>query len=184
MQKHILKYGVLSGLIAAALMAATVPFYDNLGHGAAGLLVGYTGMVLAFLVVYFGIRSYRDSTGHGHITFARAFSLGLAITLISCAFYVLTWEIIYFKFLPHFMDNYGASAIQHLRDSGATQATIDAQTKALEHMKQLYNNPLYNILYTFIEPFPVGLLITLISAAMLRKRPQPQPTTEALPASS
>ena len=90
MQKHILKYGIISGLISAALMAATVPFYDNLGHGAAAMLVGYTGMVLAFLVVYFGIRSYRDSTGQGHITFARAFSLGLAITLISCAFYVLT----------------------------------------------------------------------------------------------
>jgi hypothetical protein len=94
-------------------------------------------------------------------------------------FYVGTWEIIYFKFMPHFMDDYGAGQIAKMQESGASAAAIQAKTAELNKVKQDYNNPLINMAYTFIEPFPVGLLITLISAAILRRKEQADGQTAA-----
>ena len=181
MKKTILIFGLISGVISSTLMLATIPFMDKLGHGNAAYVFGYTAIVLSFLLVYFGIRSFRDNYSHGEITFGRAFAIGLAITLISCVFYVITWEIAYFNFLPHFMDNYGAAAIDRLRASGASPEKIAAQVQQLNQMKQMYSNPLYNAALTFIEPFPVGLVITLISAAILRRKHQPHAAAHPLP---
>jgi hypothetical protein len=178
MKKTILTYGLISGILSAAMMSATVPFVHNL-TGYKGYAFGYTTIVLSFLLVYFGIRSYRDNVGNGQITFAKAFAIGISITLISCLFYVVTWEIIYFNFMPHFMDNYFASAIDRIKASGASPDTIQAKLADLERSKRLYSNPLYNGALTFLEPFPVGLVITLVSAAILRKKSPPQ--TEQLP---
>jgi hypothetical protein len=138
--------------------------------------------VLSFLLVFFGIRSYRDNLSGGAITFGRAFTIGICITLISCAFYVVTWEILYFNFLPHFMDNYFAAQIQKVQSSPGTTEVIQAKVAAIRQSQLAYQNPLINALYTFIEPFPVGLLITLISAAVLRRKPKSQPA--ALPATA
>jgi hypothetical protein len=170
MKKTILRYGLISGLVSAALMLATVPFLEKIGNNF-GYVVGYTGMVLSFLLVYFGVRSYRDEVGGGQITFGRAFAVGLGITLISCVFYVVTWEIVYFNFMPHFMDDYGKRVLEQARAAGASAATLDAKMKEIQHVKEVYQNPLLNALMTFIEPFPVGLVITLLSAAVLRKKP-------------
>ena len=167
MKKTVLIFGVISGVLSSAMMLATVPFIRG-GH--TGYPLGYTAIVLSFLLVYFGIRSYRDNVGGGQITFGKGFAIGILITLISCAFYVVTWEIIYFNFLPGFMDDYGAHAIAKLKASGASAAAVQAQVQQMEHFKKLYQNPLINAAYTFIEPFPVGLLITLISAGVLRKK--------------
>jgi hypothetical protein len=35
---------------------------------------------------------------------------------------------------------------------------------------EMYKNPIVNIALTFIEPFPVGLLFTLASAGILRRK--------------
>ena len=180
MKKTILTFGLISGAIASVLMIATVPFGDRLGIGHS-YLVGYTTMILAFLLVYFGIRSYRDNFGDGHISFGKAFVIGISITLISSLCYVMTWEIIYFKFMPDFMDKYGAYAIQKLQASGASAAAIQAKVEEVKRYKVLEDNPLTNAAMTFLEPFPVGLIITLASAAILRRKPKLQaaqsPTT-------
>lgn len=175
MKKTILTFGLLSGAIISILMASTVPFAHKIGFNKS-LFVGYTTMVLAFLMVFMGIRSYRDNAGNGHITFGRAFAVGICITLISCVCYVVTWEIIYYNFLPGFLDEYGAHVIQKLQASGASAAEIQEQVEKMAKYKRLYANPLYNGLMTFIEPFPVGLIITLVSAGILRKKP---PATQA-----
>lgn len=182
MKKTILTYGLISGALCSAMMIATVPFADQIGFDR-GLLVGYTTMVLSFLLVFFGIRSYREHTGNGQITFAKAFVVGISITLITCLCYVVTWEIIYFNFMHDFMDKYSAYAIAKAKASGAGDAAIQAQIEQYRKAKQLYENPLYNAAVSFIEPFPVGLAITLISAAILRKRTKAEIPSTALPAS-
>ena len=184
MKKTVLIFGLISGAVSSLMMIATVPFLDKIGHGKGGYVVGYTAIVLSFLLVYFGIRSYRDNFGQGHITFTKAFAVGILITLISCVFYVVTWEVIYFNFMHDFMDKYGAHTIEKLKASGASAAAIQAQLQQLKKFKEMYENPLFNAAMTFIEPFPVGLAITLISAAVLRRKPQPQPAQSPLPASS
>ena len=175
MKKTILTFGLISGVVISVLMIATVPFADRLGIGHS-YLVGYTTMILAFLLVYFGIRSYRDNFGDGSISFGKAFVIGISITLISSLCYVVTWEIIYFKFMPDFMDKYGAYAIQKLQASGASAAAIQAKVEEIRRYKVLEDNPLTNAAMTFLEPFPVGLIITLASAAILRRKPKLQPT--------
>ena len=172
MRKTIIKFGLISGAISSVLMVATVPFIHRIGFEKYGYLVGYTGMVLSFLLVFFGIRSYRDNVNNGQIGFGKAFAVGIAITLISCVCYVVTWEILYFNFMHDFMDKYAAHQIEKMKASGASAEAVQVQAQQLEKYKVLYENPLFNSLMTFVEPFPVGLIMTLISAAILRKRGQ------------
>jgi len=167
MKKTVLTYGFISGAIAAAFMLTTLPFMD---HGTKGLIVGYTGIVLSALLVFFGVRSYRDTVGQGRISFGRAFGVGILITLISCLCYVATWELIYFKLKPDIADTMFSGEIDRLKAAGASQDKIDAATLQAESFKKMLDNPLINGCLTFIEPFPVGLAITLISAAILRRK--------------
>jgi hypothetical protein len=104
------------------------------------------------------------------------------MVLISSAFYVLTWEIVYFNFLHGFMDNYGNHVIEKLKASGASAAVIQAKTAEWQRSRALYENPLYNAAITFLEPFPVGLVMTLISAAVLKKKATPEQMVEGLTA--
>jgi hypothetical protein len=170
MRKTILTFGLLSGAVSALMMSVTMAFSDRIGIDR-GYVVGYTTIVLSCLFIYFGVRSYRDNVSGGTITFARAFGVGIAIGVISCLCYVVAWEIIYFNFMPDFLDKYNAYAIAKLKASGASAAVVQHQIEANDHMKVLYANPLFNAALTFIEPFPVALLVTLISAGVLRKKP-------------
>jgi glucose uptake protein GlcU len=183
MKKTVLTFGLISGGFSSLMMVATVPFLHNMAS-SKGLVIGYTAIVLSFLLVFFGIRSYRDNVGNGQISFTKAFTVGIFITLISCMFYVATWEILYFNVLPRdFMDKYGTQTIERLKASGASAAAVEAKAQQLEKFKEQYKNPVFNSLMTFIEPFPVGLVITLISAGVLRRKPQSQPARSPLPAS-
>jgi hypothetical protein len=172
MKKTIVVFGLISGAISSVLMIGTMLFADKIGFDR-GYVLGYTTIVLSFLLVYFGIRSYRDEVSGGAITFSKAFAVGISITVISCLFYVATWEVLYFKFMPDFMDKYGAHVVEKMRASGASDATVLAKAQEMKKAKEMYDNPLINAAMTFIEPFPVGLLITLISAAVLRRKPRP-----------
>src|SRR5215216_8002011 len=111
MKKIVLTFGLISGALLSAMMLATVPFIDQIGFDR-GVIVGYTTMVLAFLLVFFGIRSYRENVGGGYISFGRALGVGLLIMLISCVCYVVTWEIVYFNFMPDFAEKYANYAIE------------------------------------------------------------------------
>ena len=169
MKKTVLTFGLIGGAIMAAMMFATLPFLDKIGFDK-GEIVGYTTMILAFLLVFFGIRSYRENVGGGRITFGRAFAVGILITVVACACYVVAWEILYFKFMPDFADKYAGYAIEKVRASGASQQVIDATVEQMKSFKALYSNPFINAAITFVEPFPIGLIVTLISAALLRKK--------------
>jgi len=170
MKRVVIVFGLISGAISSAMMFLTLRFIKSGAINTKnGEVIGYTAIFLSFLLVFFGIRTVRENAG-GAITFGRAFSVGILITLISCMFYVASWEIIYFKFMPDFGEKYAARAIDAMREKGATEAAIAEKKKEMEKMKALYNNPLINVAVTFTEPFPVGLIVTLVSAAILRKR--------------
>lgn len=175
MKKTVLTFGLIAGVIMSVLMDASVLLATRIGSGHS-LALGYTILVASFLLVYFGIRSYRDNTLAGQISFGRAFACGILITLITTICYVATWEILYFNFIPHFMDSYFAAQIHKVQSSGLDPATTAARVAAIQHSQQLYQNPLVNMAYTFMEPLPVGLIMTLISAAILRRKAPVEPT--------
>jgi hypothetical protein len=170
MKKVVLVFGLISGAISSAMMFLTLPLmHTGAVNFKNGEVIGYTAILLSFLLVFFGIRSYRENAG-GVISFGRAFSVGILITLISCVFYVASWEIIYYKVMPDFMDKYATHVVDTMREKGASDAAILAKQTEMEKMKEMLRNPLINAAMTFIEPFPVGLVVTLVSAAILRKR--------------
>ena len=170
MKKTVLTFGLIGGAIMATMMFATLPFVDKIGFDK-GEIVGYTTMILAFMLVFFGIRSYRENVSDGHITFGRAFAVGILITLVACVCYVVAWEILYFKFMPDFVEKYSSYVIEKARASGATQQVIDAKLQQMKSFMAMYQNPFINVAISFTEPFPVGLIVTLISAAILRNKP-------------
>lgn len=174
MKKTVLTFGVISGLISTVTMLATIPFMHKIS-GEKGLIIGYTTMVLAGLLVFFGIRSYRENVSRGKLTFARGFVVGILISVLSNCFYVGTWEITYFKFMPDFAEKYAAQMVEHAKSTGASQQKIDETRRQAEEFVHNYHKPLYNISMTFLEVFPVFLLITLLSAAILRKKPTNAP---------
>jgi Protein of unknown function (DUF4199) len=169
MKRVVLTFGLISGAVSSALMLATLPFMHRIGFDK-GLIVGYTAIVASFLPIFFGIRAYRDQSG-GTLTFGRGFAIGLLITLMSSACYVVTWEIIYFKFWPDFANEWTAHAIEQARKSGAGAEALEQTRRQMSELKAALDNPLTNAAYTFVEPFPVGLLVSLISAGVLRRRP-------------
>jgi hypothetical protein len=178
MKKTVLTFGLIAGLIISVLMGGSLLVADRIGSGHS-MALGYTIMVASFLLIYFGIRSYRDNTLAGQISFGRAFACGILITLITTVCYVAMWEILYFNFMPHFMDSYFAAQIHKVQSSGLDPAATAAQVAAIQRSQQLYQNPFVNMAYTFMEPLPVGLIITLISAAILRRKATVEPSPAA-----
>jgi len=169
MKKIVLTFGLISGALMALFMFATMPFLDKIGFDR-GYIVGYTGMVLAFMLIFFGIRSYRENVGGGTITFGRAFAVGILIAVISSICYVIAWQILFHTLMPDFFEKFAAHVIEKARASGASAETIQAKVQEMEQAKRLYSNPVLHVAFTFLEPFPVGLIITVISAVILRKK--------------
>ena len=169
MKKTVLTFGLISGGISAALLFVTVTVSDRVGFDR-GEILGYTLIVLSALLVFFGVRSYRENVSGGRLTFARGFAVGILITLISSFCYVASWEIAYFKFMPDFADKYAAYSIEKAKASGASQEKIEKKIQEAQHFREIYRNPVVNVAMTFMEVFPVGLGVTLLSAAILRRR--------------
>ena len=169
MRKIVLTYGLIAGAILSLMMLVTIPFQDRIGFDK-GAVIGYTTMVIAFLMIFFGVRSYRDNVAGGSVGFGRALGVGLLITLIASICYVATWQFIYYRLTPDFMDKYSAYTIEKARKSGATDATIAARTKEMAEFSEMYRNPLINIAFTFLEPLPVGVVFALVTAGVLCRR--------------
>lgn len=170
MRKIVLTFGLIAGAILSVMMLLTVPFHDQIGFGTEGYIVGYTSMVLAFLMVFVGVKSYRDNVAGGSVTFGRAFKVGVMITAIASTCYVATWQVVYYKFMPDFLDKYAAYSLDKAKESGATDAQIAVKRKEMTEFKEMYKNPLVNIALTFLEPLPVGILFTLVTAGVLSRK--------------
>jgi hypothetical protein len=169
MKRIVLTYGLIAGAFLSAMMFITMPFHDRIGYENA-MVIGYTTMVLAFLMVFFGIRSYRDNVAAGDVSFGQGFKVGILITLIASLCYVLTWQLIYFRIAPEYADKIFAEVVEKERADGATEAELAVTRQKMTDFQEKYRNPLFNGAVTMMEVLPVGLLATLVSAAILRRR--------------
>jgi hypothetical protein len=169
MKQVIWKYGLFAGVILAALMFLTIPFVDTIGD--MGLVLGYTTMLIGFMMIVFGIRAYRDGEGRGTITFGRAFLIGVAITAIGSLCYVGAWEVRSRKYMPDFADKYSARIITKARADGMPAAELAATQKKMDEFAKNYKNPLFRASMTLLEPLPVGLILSLVAAGVLRRGP-------------
>ena len=169
MKKIVLTFGLISGAILSVMMLATLPFMDAIGFDH-GEIIGYTSMVVAFLSIFFGVRSYRDNVAGGTVRFGRAFAVGALIAVVASLCYVATWEVIYFKLAPDFMTKYQAHVLEKARLSGESAEAMAQKKAEMEKLSKLYENPVINAAITFLEPLPVALVIALVSAGVLSRR--------------
>ncbi|MDQ4079157.1 MAG: DUF4199 domain-containing protein [Gemmatimonadota bacterium] len=172
MKRVVWTFGLIAGAVLAVMMIVNASLHDRIGFERAEI-VGYTSMVLAFLMVFFGIKSYRDNIYGGTISFGQAVKIGLLITLVASACYIVTWEVIYYWFQPDFAEKYAEYVLEKARVEGATEQELAAQAAEMARFREMYQNPLINAAFTFLEVFPIGLVITLISAAILRRGARP-----------
>lgn len=171
MKKIVLTYGIIGGIIVAAMMWLT------LGSGShdfdSGLWIGYTTMVIAFSTIFFAVKGYRDKHLGGSINFGKAFLMGLYITLVVSTLYVASWLVLSATSDQDYMAEYYAHEKAKLESSAMPAADVEAHLKEMREFMELYKNPVVKIGFTYVEILPVGLLISLLCAAILKRNPMP-----------
>ncbi len=170
MKKVVLTFGLISGLIVVVLMLASMSLKTYQSSYRMAEVIGYGSMIISLSMVFFGIKSYRDNYRNGTITFGKAFQVGILITLISACIYVAGWMIYSELSGPEMMNEYFQHSINSIKNSGESEAKIAADLKEIEMWRELYKNPLMKIGITFMEILPVGLLVTLICAFLLKRK--------------
>lgn len=173
MKKIVIVNGLIAGLISASLIIISMAFFHDKGNLEGGMLFGYASMVLAFSLIFVAIVRYRNNYNNGVISFGKAFMIGLYITLIASTIYVVAWLIDYYVFIPDFAEKYAATILEKLKAGGASAAEIAKQTKEMDNFKEMYKNPVIVILYTYLEILPVGLLLSLVAALILKRKSKP-----------
>jgi len=171
MKKNVIVFGLIAGLIVSVLMVLSMArcYSDpNLEHS---MLIGYASMVLAFSFIFVGIKNYRDKYNEGLISFGKAFRIGLYISLIASTIYVVVWLVDFYVFIPDFMDRYVAQALREAKSNGASATELAKQAKELAVNQQLYKNPIMVVLFTYMEILPVGILVSLMAALILKRKP-------------
>lgn len=171
MKKVVLTFGLIAGAFLSAMMLLTMPFHDAIGFERSAV-IGYSTMVLAFLLVFFGMRSYRDNVGGGRIGFWRALGVGALIVAVASACYVATWQVISSRMAPDYLASYQAHTVEKMRADGATEQAIARKQVEMAEFAELYRNPAIKAAVTFLEPLPVGLVMVLVSAGVLSRRPR------------
>ncbi len=168
MKKIILVYGGIAGIVLAA--SFFVPLLFTSGTEMSGSVwLGYLIMIIALSTVFFGVKSYRDQVGGGVIRFSTGLKIGIGISLVASVLYVAGWEV-YFNLLdPGYADRYAAASLEQMKIDGDSQTEIDAAAAQMKEFQELYKNLFARMGFTLLEILPVGLLVSLISAALLRK---------------
>ena len=166
MKKVTLTYGLIAGAITAALMFITMPLLES-GTLNYGELVGYTGMVIALSMIFFGIKSYRDNYGSGSVSFWKGCQIGLLISIIAAVMYGLAWEVCYHTISTEFAQGMMDSYVNNLKASGASQEKVD---EAMSFSAMYKDNFFVRFGMTMTEILPVGIILTLLSAGLLRKK--------------
>lgn len=181
MRKIVLVYGTIAGIILGAMLFVTAPLFKSgvLDHNN-GMYVGYATMVVSLSLVFFGVKSYRDNQQNGTITFGRAFQVGIFITLLASVLYALSWEVAYRTVSKGFTEDISKHYEEEIKKNAKNETELLEELESNRKLMDLYDrNPIVRFGFTLIEVLPVGILITLLSAALLRRKSFLPPTEPA-----
>ena len=168
MKKNIIIYGLFAGFVVSFLMLFSMSL--SIKDLNISMIIGYASMLIAFSFVFVGIKNYRDKFNGGAISFGNAFKIGIMIVLIASTIYVISWLINYFFFNPDYLEKYTAQMLDKLKANGASQIEIDKEAKEMTDFASMYKNPFFNAMMTYMEILPVGLVVTLISSFILKRK--------------
>ena len=174
MKKVVLTFGLFAGLIIAGLVWVTAILVDR---GAIGFnrleIVGYASMIIALSMVFFGIKSYRDNSAGGTMKFWKGVQVGALISVIAGILYwggAISYGVVNPGFDERFMKQFTELKVGKLQEQGAPQAQIDAAKAEVDMMAGLFKNPVLFFLVCMMEILPVGIIVTLLSAGLLRRK--------------
>ncbi len=171
MKKIILVYGLIAGAIVGAMLMITMPLYESgTLHFENGEWLGYTTMVIALSLVFFGVKSYRDNHSGGVITFWNGLKVGMLITLVASLIYALSWEITYNTMKGDFLKLMNEKSIEKMKKEGVSETSMAEAQKKMEDFAVMYKNPIFRFALTLMEIAPVGIVISLLSAGLLRRK--------------
>lgn len=165
MKSIILKNGIFGGIIVSLVMISMTLYMKTYPDCEPSAIIGFGSMLLAFIFVILGIKQQRETNNDGSITFGKAFLTGLSISLVISTIYVLVWLIIYYNFFPDFMEQYSNMVLKN-----TSPEELAAKTAEMNQMKEWYKNPIMVILLTLMEVFPIGIVVSLIGALVLKKK--------------
>lgn len=168
MLRTILIFGLAAGLIVAAPMFTMIALNPDPNAMSSSHFVGYLIMIVALSLIFVGVKRYRDRVLGGVIKFLPAFLVGLGISVVAGLIYVVGWEITLAATDYAFAEQYAQAAVEGARAKGASAEELERMRAEMAQFAEMYANPLFRVPVTFIEIFPVGLVISLISAALLR----------------
>lgn len=170
MKKTIIRYGVTSGLLISVFMVISMYLYSKQGFGFSGsMYYGFGTMLVSLSLIYFAIRKYRELEPEKY-KYGTALLIGLGVSLVCALMYVISWEIIFNNFFPDFMQQYSEYCINQKVASGESAENIAKFKSEMATQSEMYKQPLYRIAFTFVEIFPMGLLVSLVSPLLVRKR--------------
>lgn len=164
MNNIVLKNGIFGSLIVSALLLSVTFYMKANPEKEVSMFFGFAGMLLAFIFVVLGIKQQRDAN-NGFISLGKAFLTGFWITLIISTIYVIVWLIIFYNFFPNFAEHYTDMAIAKASPDEVAQVTED-----MNSFKEMYKSPIMVILLTYMEILPLGIVFSLISALILKKK--------------
>ncbi len=170
MKKNVLVFGLISGFIISAMMVISIAICYARQNFEGNMVLGYAAMLLAFSLIFIGVRNFRNKYNNGVISFGKAFKIGLYIALIASTMYVLVWLVDYYLFIPDFMDKYTAHVLRQAQSEGASAQEMQQKTAEMAKYKEMYKSPLGVILFTYLEILPIGLIVALISALILKRK--------------
>lgn len=173
MKKNVIVFGLIVGTLLCGMMLYTAHQCHANPKFETNDVVGYAALLAIFSLIFVGIKNYRDKYNQGLITFGRAFKIGAYISLIASTMYVLVWLVDYYIFIPGFLDTYTTHVLYQASLDGATQVELDEKALEMAKFKELYKNPVFVILITYSEVLPIGLLLSLIIALFLKRKPKP-----------
>lgn len=170
MKNSVLLYGTFAGLIMSAYLLSIVSLFPNkFTDPSVGMLIGYAGMLIGFVFIWVGIKKSRE-LNLGKWNYRRAFLTGLGIMAIASLFYMVSWLIYIYGINPQWMAEYIALEVERIQASGISPAEIKEKLDEIKSMEEMLQNPFFMGLFTFMEPLPPGILMTLIAAYVYRKK--------------
>ncbi len=168
MGRTLLTYGLIAGAIAGTALFIVSLVFDGEPPMDYGMALGYASMLVALSVVFVAVKRHRDSAGGGVIRFWTALGLGLGISLVASLVYVLAWELTMLVIGKDFAAMFARLFVEQATSQGLTGDALAAAQRQASEFETMYRNPLLRLPMTFIEIFPVGVLVSLFSAAVLR----------------
>lgn len=168
MLNKILSYGAASGLFVGGTLFVVFVWMGGHPPNGWGMLIGYLTMLVALSLVFVAIKRHRDTALGGVIRFWPAFGLGLGVSFVASLFYVVAWEAALAVMQADFAGTYADAVIQRQKAAGVSGEALAKLVADMERFKANYANPAYRLPMTFTEIFPVGVIVSLISAALLR----------------